>query len=150
MEKFVTILDLCSILSLLHISLHRIRFVSVKYTLCTDTWNNKHCSMDTLKLCTCKLSWSPEQCKVTSHPSRCQRCRGRLRRTHALVVGLGCELFRMKCQRNYRHQSKITGLRSVLSCIKVATNHTFCSMKCRFYAGTLVCGALQHICEELS
>ena len=23
-------------------------------------------------------------------------------------------------------------------------------MKCRFYAGTLVCGALQHICEELS
>ena len=62
----------------------------------------------------------------------------------------GCELFRMKRQRNYRHQSKITGLRSALSCIKAATNHTFCSMKCRFYAGTLVCGALQHICEELS
>ena len=49
---------------------------------------------------------------------------------------------RMKRQRNYRHQSKITGLRSALSCIKAATNHTFCSMKCRFYAGTLVCGAL--------
>ena len=32
--------------------------------------------------------------------------------TRAVVVGLGCELFRMKRQRNYRHQSKITGLRS--------------------------------------
>ena len=32
----------------------------------------------------------------------------------------------MKGQRNYHHQSKITGLRSALSCIKAATNHTFC------------------------
>ena len=38
----------------------------------------------------------------------------------------GCELFRMKGQWNYHHQSKITGLRSALSCIKAATNHTFC------------------------
>ena len=34
--------------------------------------------------------------------------------------------------------------------LKAATNHTFCSLKYRFYVGTLVFGALQHICEELS
>ena len=45
---------------------------------------------------------------------------------------------------------KITGLGNVLSCIKSSTYHTFSSMKCQFYAGTLVCGALQNICQEIS
>ena len=73
--------------------------------------------------------------KLPSHP-----CGG---------LGLGWELFRIELQQNYRHQSKIAGLRSTLSQIKSSTNHTFCSMKCRFYTGTLVCDALQHICQEL-
>ena len=134
--KCVTILDLCSILSLfIYIPALKLDLFFVKDTLCTGIWNNKYFKMDILrqfKLCTCKLAWSPKY-----------------RDTRALVIGPSRELIRMKLQKNYHHQGKIVGLRSSLDHIKSSTNHTFSSMKCWFHADTLVCGALQHICQEL-
>ena len=60
-----------------------------------------------------------------------------------MVVGpASWKLLRMKLQRNCRHQSIITGSRNFLSRIKSFTNHKLSSVKCRFYCGTLVCGAL--------
>ena len=69
--------------------------------------------------------------------------------SRARAMDPGWELFRMKRQRNYRHQSKIAGLKSALSWIKAVTNHIFVLWNAIFFAGTLVCCALQHICREL-
>ena len=75
---------------------------------CTNTWHNKYCTI--IKLRKIKLS--------ASTPMR--------------WAWIKVEIFSKWSTSGTTDQSKITGLGSALSCIKLSTNHIFFPMKCRF------------------